>query len=168
MTATTLSIVAMVLSIAAQLTNQTPSDARSNQFEEPKGTSWRVFGVDSYPDGPIAITEVEEIRQQNPPSTWGVHVKNRSSAPVTSFALAAAIVTGDGNVKAIQPLPTIKNLKPNQAVRREMRVTVAVLMPTDRVVFFVNEVSDVNAVWKAVRADTGALIKSAANRLPVP
>jgi hypothetical protein len=87
---------------------------------------------------------------------------------VTSFRVAAAIVTGDGNVKAIQPLPTIKNLKPNQAVRREMRVTLAVLMPTDRVVFFVDEVSAASAVWKAAQADVRALIKSAANRLPVP
>jgi hypothetical protein len=157
----------MVLSVITQLTNQTPSDARSNQFEDPKGTSWRVFSVDSYAGDPLAITEVEEVRQQNPPSTWGVYVQNRSSTPVTSFALAAAIVTGDGNVKAIQPLPAIKNLKPKQVVRREMRVTVTVLLPTDRVVFFVKEVSGGSADWKAAEADISALIKLAARRLPV-
>jgi hypothetical protein len=165
----TLSILAMLMAIAAQFTNQTPSDARSNQFEAPIGASWRVFAVDSYAGGPLAIAEVAELRQQNPPSLWAVSVRNRSSERLASFTLAAAIVAGDGTVKAIQRLPAIKNLKPNQASRRELRVTATVLTPTDRVVFFVSDLSHGGAdVWKAEETDVGALIKAAARRLPVP
>jgi hypothetical protein len=83
-------------------------------------------------------------------------------------SLAAAIVTGDGSVKAVQRLPAIRNLKPNQANRLEMRVTVTVLTPTDRVVFYVSEMSDGGGVWKAADADVAASIKSAAKRLPIP
>ena len=162
------STLAMLLALAAQLTNQTPSDARSNQFEDPKGSSWRVFAVDSYAGGPLAITEVAELRQQNPPSLWAVSVKNRSSEQLASFTLAAAIVAGDGTVKAIQRLPAIKNVKPNQAARRELRVTATVLTPTDRVVFFVSDVSHGSDAWKAEEAEVGALIKAAVRRLPVP
>jgi hypothetical protein len=168
MTSTALFLATMMLTAGVQFTNQTPSDARSNQFEDPKGATWRVFAVESHAGGPLAITEVEEVRQQNPPSRWAVVVQNRSAAPVSSFALAAAIVAGDGTVKAIQPLPAIKNLKPNQVARREILVKVTVLVPTDRVVFFVNEMSDGAAIWKAADEDVRAVIKSAAKRLPVP
>jgi hypothetical protein len=150
------------------LTLQTPSDARSNQFVDVNGASWRVFAVDSHPTGPLVITQVEEIRQQNPPSLWAVYVRNRMAAPVVAGGLAAAIVTGDGNVKAIQQLPAIRNLKPNQVNRREMRVTATVLTPTDRVVFYISDVSDGREVWKAADPDVAALIKSAAKRLPIP
>lgn len=173
MAATALSMIAIVLSLASQtstnqtLTNPTPSDARSNQFEEPKGASWKVFALDSYPDGPLTIIEVEEVRQQNPPSTWGVFVRNRSLTPVPSYRLAAAVVGGDGTVKAVQPLPAIKNLKPGKVSRQEMRVQVAALVPSDRVVFFVNEVEGFAGPWKAAGADVSTLITAAAKKLPV-
>ncbi len=147
---------------------QTPSDARDNQFVDPKGTSWQVFAVDSHPAGPLAITQVEEVRQHNPPSLWGVYVQNRASTPVATFVIAAAIVTGDGAVKAIQSLPAIKNLKPRQVVRRQMRVTATVLGETDRVAFFVREVGGDGDPWRADDADVRTLVKLAAARLPVP
>ena len=51
--------------------NPVPGDARMSQFDgEIPGTSWRVFSVTSFPDAPTIITQVEEVRQQNPPSTW--------------------------------------------------------------------------------------------------
>ena len=150
------------------LTNPTPSDARMNQFEDPKGASWRVFGLDSFADGPLAIAEVQEVRQQNPPSTWGVYVYNRSLRPVESYRIAAAIVSGDGNVKAIQSLPAIKNLGPAKVSRQEMRVIVTVLMPTDRVVFFVSEVVGEAVTWKAEKLEISAQVRQAAKRFPVP
>lgn len=173
MTCTTFAAAAFVLSVAAQITNQTltnptPSDARMNQFEDPKGASWRVFAVDSDTGGPLAITQVEEVRQHNPPSNWGVYVQNRGLMPVTSLTLAAAIVDVGGTIKAIQPLPPIRNLKPGQIQRREMRVRVTVLAPTDRVVFFVRELSSDVGPWKAAETDVAMLIKAAAERLPVP
>lgn len=172
MTSSLPAIAAIVLSIAAQtnqtLTNQNPSDARSNQFEDPVGTSWRVFAVDSHARGPIAITQVEEIRQQNPPSSWGVYVRNRALMPVGSFTIAAAVVDVNGAIKAIQPLPVIKNLKPGQVQRRETRIRVTVIAPTDRVVFFVKEVISETGDWQAPDADLAELIKAAAKRLPVP
>ena len=168
MMASLISLGWILLSIAGGPTRQTPSDARSNQFEEPKGTSWRVFAVDTYEKGPISIIEVQEVRQQNPPSRWAVLAKNRSSALVMSYSLGAAIVTVDGNVKAIQTLPSIKNLKPDKVARQEIGVILTVLAPTDRVVFFVNEVSGQPEPWKAAKADVSSLIKEAAKRLPVP
>jgi len=71
-------------------------------------------------------------------------------------------------VKAIQPLPAVKNLKPQQNVRQELRIRVTVLMPTDRVVFFVDDVLSDAEMWKANRSAVGASIKMAARRLPVP
>jgi len=154
--------------VAATVAAQTPEESINKEFLELKGTSGRVFAIDSHPACPLAITQVEEIRQHNPPNTWGVFVRNHSAAPVTSFTLAAAIVTGDGTVKAIQPLPAVKNLKPQQNVRQELRIRVTVLMPTDRVVFFVDDVLSDAEMWKANRSAVGASIKMAARRLPVP
>jgi hypothetical protein len=114
------------------------------------------------------ITQVEEVRQQNPPSTWGVYVGNGALMPVASLTMAAAVVDVNGNVKATQPLPAIRNLKPQQVVRKEMRVRVTVLAPTDRVVFFVKEVISETGDWKSVDAEVATLIKTAALRLPVP
>jgi hypothetical protein len=168
MTVTTAIFAAMMWAVGFQFTNQTPSDARSNQFEDPKGSTWRVFAIESHPRSALAITEVEEIRQQNPPSHWAVSVRNRSSVPIPTFALAAAVVSGDGTVKAIQDLPAIKNFKPNQVARRQIQVKVAVLTPTDRVVFFVREMTDGTGAWKAEDEDIRTQIKAAARRLPVP
>ena len=100
--------------------NPTPSDARMNQFDDPKGANWRVFSVHSLPEAPLVITQVEEVRQQNPPSTWGVYVGNRALLPVNAFTMAAAVVDVNGKVKATQLLPAIKNLKPQQVVRKEV------------------------------------------------
>jgi hypothetical protein len=175
---TLLTLTAIVLSLLTHAADQTatnqtlvdprPSDARMNQFEDVKGTSWKVFAVESCADCPLAITEVQEIRQHNPPSSWAVFVRNRSLMPVASYTIAAAVVTGEGNVKAIQPLPAIRNLQPAKVSRQEMRVRLAVLAPTDRVVFFVNEVSSETAQWKAANADISTMIRLAAARLPVP
>lgn len=163
----------LALTLAGQitnqtLTNQTPSDARSNQFEDPKGTSWKTFAVDSYPAGPLAVVEVAEVRQQNPPSTWAVFVRNDSLLPVTSYRMAAAVVDVNGKVKAVQPMPAIKNLKPTKVARQEVRIIATVLMPTDRVVFFVNEVTAEEQSWKAVQTEVAELITAAALKLPVP
>ena len=148
--------------------NPTPSDARMNQFEDPKGANWRLFAIDANPGGPIAITAVEEVRQQNPPSTWAVYAGNRELLPVNSFTLAAAVVDVNGKVKATQMLPAIKNLKPQQVSRKEIPIRVTIVAPTDRIVFYVREVKSETGDWKAVDADVEALIKTAAARLPVP
>jgi hypothetical protein len=148
--------------------NPNPGDARMNQFEDPKGTSWRVFAVDSFPNGPIVITQVEEVRQQNPPSTWAVYVGNDLLTTVASLTMAAAVVDVTGKVKATQVLPVIKNLKGQQVVRKEVRIRVTVLAPTDRVVFFVKDVTSESGDFTSAEADVAALIKAAALRLPVP
>jgi hypothetical protein len=148
--------------------NPMPSDARMMQFEWPEGATWRVFGVDAYPDGPVKIVKVTEVRQQNPPSTWSVHITNRALMPVNSLTLAAAVVDVKGNVKATQPLAAIKNLKPQQVIRKEIPVRVTVIAPTDRVVFFVKEIKSETGDWKADDADVAGLIRAAALKLPVP
>ena len=150
------------------LTNPNPGDVRMNQFEWPDGATWRVFAVDAYPQGPVKIAGVAEVRQQNPPSTWSVHVTNRALMPVNSLTLAAAVVDVNGNVKATQPLAAIKNLKPQQVIRKEIPVRVTVIAPTDRVVFFVKEIKSETGDWNAVDAEVAQLIKAAALRMPVP
>lgn len=149
--------------------NPIPSDARMMQFDvETKGANWRVFAVNSLPDAPIAIVQVEEVRQQNPPSLWGVYLVSRAPMPVENVTVAAAVVDINGTVKATQPLPTIKNLKPGQVQRKEMRVRVTVLAPTDRVVFFLKDVAGEVGEWKAEDGNVATLIRAAAQRLPVP
>lgn len=146
-----------------------PGDARMTQFEfDVRGASWRVFGVDSFPDGPVRITQVAEVKQYNPPSGWAVHITNRTLLPVASLTMAAAVVDINGEVKAIQPLPAIKNLKPGQEQRRETRIRVTVIAPTDRVVFFVKDVISETGNFRAAETDVATLIKTAADRLPVP
>lgn len=150
------------------INNPTPGNARMNQFEDVKGANWRVFSVVSDPEGPIVITQVEEVRQQNPPSTWGVYFGNRSLMPIASLTMAAAVVDINGKVKAIQNLPAIKNMKPQQIVRKEIPIRVTILAPTDRVVFYVREVKGELAEFKSVDATIAELIKEVAQRLPVP
>ncbi len=148
--------------------NPMPGDVRMQQFDLPDGATWRVFGVDSYPDGPVKIVQVSEVRQQNPPSTWSVFVTNRAFMPITSLTMAAAVVDVTGKVKATQPLAAIKNLKPQQVIRKEIPVRVTVLAPTDRVVFYVREIKSETGDWKSVDAEVAALIASVAAQLPVP
>jgi hypothetical protein len=145
-----------------------PSDERLRQFDEPAGASWRVFAVDSLPDAPVVISRVGEVRQYNPPSSWSVHVTNHAMLPVTTTALAAAVVDVHGNVKAIQRLPAIKNLKPGQMQRREARIRVTVIAPTDRVVFYLSEIVSEAGDWRASESNVTGLIRAAAARLPVP
>jgi hypothetical protein len=148
--------------------NPNPGDARMHQFEDAKGASWRVFAVDSLPEAPVAIAQVGEVKQHNPPSTWSVHVVNHALLPATSVTVAAAVVDVNGNIKAIQPLPAIKDLKPSQVQRRETRIRVTVIAPTDRVVFYLRELMSEAGDWKASESDVAVLIRTAAQRLPVP
>ena len=149
--------------------NPVPSDARMTQFDQDvKGVSWRVFAVDAHPTGPVAVTQVAEVRQQNPPSSWALNVTNRGLMPLQSVTMAAAVVDVSGKVKAVQPLPALKHLKPGQDRRRETKIRVTVIAPTDRVVFFLKELKSELGDWSAVDADVAALIKAAADRLPVP
>jgi hypothetical protein len=150
------------------LTNPNPGDVRMNQFDDPKGANWRVFAVDAFPGGPVAITAVEEVRQQNPPSKYAVYAGNRELMPVNSLTLAAAVVDVNGKVKATQTLGEIKNLKPQQVQRREIPIRVTIVAPTDRIVFYVKEVKSETGDWSAVATDVAELIKAAALRLPVP
>jgi len=174
------SAVVLVLLLAAQTQppirilnptnpNPVPSDARMMQFDQDvKGVSWRVFAIDAHPGGPVAVTQVAEVRQQNPPSSWALNVTNRGLMPLQSVTMAAAVVDVNGKVKAVQPLPALKNLKPGQDLRRETKIRVTVIAPTDRVVFFLKELKSELGDWSAVDADVAALIKAAADRLPVP
>ena len=150
-------------------TNPGPGDPRLAQFDlmDVAGANWRIFAVDVFPQGPIAITQVDEVRQQNPPSRWAVFAGNRELMPVASFTLAAAVVDITGKIKATQVLPAIRNLTPQQVQRREIGLR-AIVAPTDRVVFYVNEVKSETGDWKADPEDVAALIKAAAQKLKVP
>jgi hypothetical protein len=145
-----------------------PSDARMNQFEDAKGTSWRVFAVDSMPDAPVVIAEVGEVKQHNPPSAWSVSIQNTGLLPANSVTVVAAVVDVNGNIKAIQRLPAIKNVKPAQLQRRETRIRVTVIAPTDRVVFYLRELISESGRFTASESDVAELIRTAAQQLPVP
>jgi hypothetical protein len=139
-----------------------------NQFEDPKGTSWRVFAVDSLPEAPVVIAQVGEVKQHNPPPSWSVHVTNHGTLPAVSVTVVAAVVDINGNVKAIQPMPAIRNVKPKAVQRRETRIRVTVIAPTDRVVFYLREVISESGDWKVSESDVTPLIREAAAKLPVP
>ena len=109
---------------------------------------------------------MNEVRQHNPPSTWAVHVTNRELQTVASFTIIAAVVDITGEIKAIQALPAIRNLKPGQVQRRETRIRVTVIAPTDRVVFYVRDVISETGNLRASEIDVAAMIKSAASKLP--
>ena len=49
-----------------------------------------------------------------------------------------------------------------------MRIRVTVIAPTDRVVFYVRDVISETGNARASESDVAALIKSAAQQLPVP
>lgn len=176
-------LLVLLLSAAQAIQSQAPiriinptgapvaGDARMTQFDfDVPGSSWRVFSVNSNPDpdGPLVITQVQEVRQQNPPSTWAVFVGNREALPIASLTIAAAIVDGTGAIKATQVMPSIKNLKPQQVQRREMRVRVTVLAPTDRVVFYVKDFKGEAGDWAANPEFVVTRIRDAASKLPVP
>lgn len=149
----------------------TTGDARTSQFDfDIPGSSWRVFSVNSSPDPdtPLVITQVEEVKQQNPPSAWGVFVGNRESLPIASLTIAAAVVDINGKIKATQVMPAIKNLKPQQVQRRELKVRVTVLAPTDRVVFYVKDFKGELGNWTASEEFVVTRIKEVAAKLPVP
>jgi hypothetical protein len=149
--------------------NPVPGDARMSQFDgEIPGTSWRVFSVRSFPDAPAIITQVEEVRQQNPPSTWAVYVGNRDYLPVNSLTIAAAVVDIKGKIKATQTLPVMRNVKPSQIYRKEIPIRVTIVSPTDRVVFYVKAVKSESGDWQTVDADIAELIRVTAQKLPVP
>jgi hypothetical protein len=149
--------------------NPVPGDARMSQFDgEIPGTSWRVFSVRSFPDAPAIITQVEEVRQQNPPSTWAVYVGNRDYLPVNSMTIAAAVVDIKGKIKATQILPVMRNVKPAQIYRKETPIRVTIVAPTDRVVFYVKSVKSESGDWLAVDAEIAELIRTIAEKLPVP
>jgi hypothetical protein len=97
-----------------------------------------------------------------------VHVTNREMQTVASFTVIAAVVDITGEIKAIQALPAIKNLKPGQVQRRETRIRVTVIAPTDRVVFYVRDVISETGNLRASEIDVAAMIKSVASQLPVP
>jgi hypothetical protein len=97
-----------------------------------------------------------------------VIVRNRSLLPVASYTMAAGIVSGDGTLKAVQLLPRMKNLAPGKGSRQEIRITVTVLVPSDRVAFFVNELSSETGSWKATEPALSEMLTSAARRLPLP
>ena len=148
--------------------NPMPGDVRMQQFDLAEGAMWRVFSVDANPGGPVQVIRVAEVRQQNPPSNWSVHITNRALMPVNSVTLGAAVVDVNGKVKATQTLAAIKNLKPQQVIRKEIPVRVTVIAPTDRVVFYVREIKSETGDWKSVDSEVAALIASIAAQLPVP
>jgi hypothetical protein len=71
-------------------------------------------------------------------------------------------------VKAVQALPAIRNLGPSKTARQEMRVITTVLAPTDRVVFYVKEISSEVGDWKAPESTVFDIIRAAARQMPVP
>lgn len=167
MTFVPLPVLALLLSLVAQVATQTPDSPRF-MTGDPRGASWKVFAVDSHESGPIAAVEVEEVRQQNPPSQWGITVRNRGLGPVLSYRMAAAVVTGDNKIKGTQTLPAVKNLKPGQLSRQQIKIFPTILNPTDRVVFYVSELTTEDSSWKVDKNAVTRLITSVAARFPVP
>jgi hypothetical protein len=161
-------LVGLATVATAELAHAQIDDRLLARADQVRGASWRVFGVDVDPTGPLAIDAVEEVRQQRPPPNYAVLATNRSDAPIEAYIVAAVVVTSDGAVKAVQQLPAIKNLRPGQARRQETPVRVAILSVTDRVAFVPFQITRGGETWKVADADLRAAIRQVAQRLPVP
>jgi hypothetical protein len=158
-----LPVIAMFLSLGDV---QTETDF-SKVINTAVGTSdWKVFAIDTWDRGPIGLVNVEEVRQQNPPSLWAVTVKNRGTA-VTTFRMAAAVVTGDHKVKGIQQMQVIKNLEPGKEFRQQIKIFPTIMNPTDRVVFHLSEVTTGSELFKADKDTVDRMIAAVAARHPV-
>lgn len=160
-------LVGYAVPAVAQVQQMQPDSPRFMNGQDPQGATWKVFAVDSYEQGPIGVVQVEEVPQQNPPSLWAVSVQNRGNEPVTSYRMTAVVVTGDNKIKGTQMLPAIKNLKPGQVSRQQIKIFPTILNPTDRVVFYVGELTAGETQWKADKAAVSALVTKTAARFPV-
>ena len=155
-----------LLSIAANAAAQV--DDRVSREGLERNAAKRVFAVDVRRDSPVELYQVEEVRQQLPPHRYAVRARNRSADVLASVAIAAVVVASDGTAKAFQPLPVVKNLKPNQARREEAAIRVAVLGVTDRIAFVVTGVTSADGQsWTASDEELRARVKEAAHLLPV-
>jgi hypothetical protein len=152
--------------VAAPATAQI--DDRVSRLGLERSAARRVFSVAMRPDSPVELYQVEEVRQQLPPHRYAVRARNRSADPIASYTSAAVVVGSDGTAKAFQPLPPVRNLKPNQARRQEIAIKVAVLNVTDRVAFVVTEVTGGDGQsWKAADEALRARIKEVAYFMPL-
>jgi hypothetical protein len=156
----------VLLALGPQVTSTTP-DRPKFMDGDPRGATGKVFAVDSHKAGPIEVVGVEEVLQQNPPSLWAVTVQNRDLASIDSYRMAAAVVTGDHKIKGTQLLPAIKNLKAGAVSRQQIKIFPTILNPTDRVVFYLSELTANGVQWKADKNDVTALITTMSARYPV-
>jgi hypothetical protein len=141
-------------------------DDRFRRQEAETGGVVRAFGVDTRPEGPLEIVDVTQIRQAYGNHRFAIVVRNRSSEPVASYTVTGLVVSGDGGVRATQPLAPVKNLKPGQSRRQEFDRRVAVLSLSDRLAFAVSEVKPATGEpWKISEHDLRATVKAAAQVL---
>ena len=76
-------------------------------------------------------------------------------------------MTGDHKIKGTQLLPVVKNLKRGNVSRQQIKIFPTILNPTDRVVFYLSELTAGGVEWKADRAGVTSLITTIAARYPV-
>lgn len=155
-------------SLVAAATASAQVDDRVSRLGLERNAARRVFAVDMRRDSPVEVYQVEEVRQQLPPHRYAVRARNRTADAIASFTIAAVVVASDGTAKAFQPLPAVKNLKPNQARRQETAIQVAVLGVTDRVAFVVTEVTGADGQsWRASDDELRTRIKEVAQFMPL-
>jgi hypothetical protein len=129
----------------------------------------RAFAFDLQPDAPIAVAQVEELRQQNPPHRYAATLFNRSTAPVASLTAAVCVVASDGSLKGIDRLPTVKNLQPGQSRRLETVPHSTSVSLSDRVVFVLAAAEDgQGGRWHLTDEEIASRIKEAAASWPPP
>lgn len=161
------SIVSIALSLLFGVQVQKMEPDYPKSISEVSDETGKVFAVDSYEKGPIRVVHVEEVKQQNPPSLWAVSVQNRGTDAVT-YRMTAAVVTGDNKVKGSQLLQTVKNLQSGKISRQQIKIFPTILNPTDRVVFYLNEISTSGGEsWKVDKDVATALVIAVATRHPV-
>jgi hypothetical protein len=164
-------VVALAVHIVAILATVPVSaqiDPSLRALSEPQRASRRVFAVETYPGGPIEIEAVEEVKQQLPPSHYAVRARSRAAFPIKEYRLAAMVVGSDGTVKAIQPLPRVKNLKPGDARRQQEQIRVAVMTVTDRLAFALYDVTTDEEAWAVPNQALRDAVKQVALKLPLP
>jgi hypothetical protein len=158
-----LSALWLVLAPAPWAQAQMDDHFRRQPAEEDGGLA-QAFAIDADESGPVAIDQVEQIRQAYGRPRFAVHAQNRSTTTVPSFVVTAFVVGGDGRVKAAQRMSPMKNLRAGQVRRQEFDLRTAVLGLADLLVFAVTDVQPANgSAWTAAEEELHARLRDAAD-----
>lgn len=147
----------------------TPSQpGRDDDFRRPRVEELSVgaFAMHLEPPLPIRVVGIVENRQIHlGRPVYAVTAQNVTDEVIGSYTLAAAVVSSDGTVKAVQRLEAVSNLKAGQARQQNLQLRVALPSISDRVAFVVVDLKSADGKhWSLPPDRLSALLKEARPR----